>query len=86
MPGPVLDSRSPGLESGSSPSNARQVPQERRSAACGLFTAIFGLALMSRQRGAGWLYDISLTALVVVALAAQLAGAMPILVAARENP
>lgn len=65
---------------------ARMFPQERRASAYGLFMAIFGVAWFIGSVVQGAVYDLSVPALVAVALVAQLAGAAPILIAARMMP
>jgi hypothetical protein len=62
---------------------ARMCPPERRSTAYGLFMAIFGMAWFAGSAVQGALYDVSIGALVAVALLAQLAGVAPIIRAAR---
>jgi predicted MFS family arabinose efflux permease len=65
---------------------ARMFPQEQRSTAYGLFMAIFGVAWFIGSAVQGAVYDISVPGLVAVALIAQLAGILPIMVAARRMP
>ncbi len=62
---------------------ARIVAPERRSTAYGLFMAIFGAAWFVGSAVQGALYDYSIGALVAAALLAQIAGAIPIAIAAR---
>ncbi len=64
---------------------ARMIPRERRSAAYGLFMAIFGAAWFVGSALQGELYDQSIPALVAVAVIAQFAAAFPIWVAARRS-
>jgi MFS family permease len=59
---------------------ATMVPAERRATAYGLFTAAFGLFWFLGSVALGLLYDVSLTAMAVVAVALQLAG-VPFIVA-----
>jgi hypothetical protein len=56
---------------------ARMIPRERRSAAYGLFMAIFGAAWFVGSALQGELYDQSIPALVAVAVIAQFAAAFP---------
>lgn len=63
---------------------AQMIARERRSAAYGLFMAIFGAAWFVGSVVQGELYDRSIPALVIVAVVAQLAAAIPIWVAARH--
>jgi predicted MFS family arabinose efflux permease len=58
---------------------ATMIPQERRGAAFGLFTSIFGVSWFVGSAAEGALYDVSIEALVTLALVAQLAGIFPIL-------
>ncbi len=63
---------------------AGMVPSRRLGSAYGLFTAIFGLAWFAGSATLGALYDVSITATVAVAVAAQLLALPPLLVAARK--
>jgi hypothetical protein len=63
---------------------ARMIPRERRSAAYGLFMAIFGAAWFAGSAVQGALYDRSIPALVAVAVIAQFAATFPIWVAAHR--
>jgi MFS-type transporter involved in bile tolerance (Atg22 family) len=51
---------------------ADMVPPQRRASAYGLFHTIFGLCWFLGSALMGWLYGISLTALVIFAVVAQL--------------
>ena len=62
---------------------AHMVPVLRRARAYGIFTAIFGVAWFGGSVVLGALYDHSLMATVLVAALAQLAGLVPIAVAAK---
>jgi MFS family permease len=62
---------------------ARMFSQERRSTAYGIFMAIFGAAWFIGSAVQGALYDVSIPALVAVAIVAQAAGVIPIWIAAR---
>ncbi|HEY1876351.1 MAG TPA: MFS transporter [Rhizomicrobium sp.] len=62
---------------------AAMIPAERRAGAYGLFTTIFGVAWFVGSAIEGALYDHSILALVIVAMAAQLAALWPLLVAIR---
>jgi MFS-type transporter involved in bile tolerance (Atg22 family) len=57
---------------------ATLVPLHARARAFGLFTAIFGTAWFAGSALLGALYDISLPALVAVAVIAQLVAALPL--------
>ena len=63
---------------------AGMVLSRRLGSAYGLFTAIFGLAWFAGSATLGALYDVSITATVAVAVAAQLLALPPLLVAARK--
>jgi MFS family permease len=65
---------------------AKMVPQAQRGTAYGLFTAAFGMCWFVGSAVEGALYDVSVPALVVVALVAQAAGCIPIITAARLKP
>lgn len=62
---------------------ARMFPAHRRARAYGIFTAIFGIAWFAGSAVLGALYDRSLTGTVLVATLAQLAGIVPISIAAK---
>ncbi len=64
---------------------AHMVPRERRSTAYGLFMAIFGAAWFVGSAIQGALYDSSIPILVAAALVAQIAGVVPIWIAARQG-
>ena len=57
---------------------AHLVPREARARAYGIFSAVFGIAWFVGSSALGVLYDISLPALVVVAVAAELAAIVPL--------
>ena len=63
---------------------ARLVPEHARARAYGIFTAVFGMAWFAGSALAGALYDFSLPALVIVSVAAQLAGLAPLTAAMRR--
>jgi len=54
------------------------VPRESRARAYGIFSAVFGIAWFAGSSVLGVLYDISLPALVIAAVAAQLAAIVPL--------
>ena len=62
---------------------AHLVAEHARARAYGIFTAVFGIAWFAGSALAGGLYDISLPALVLVSVAAQLAGLAPLTAAMR---
>ena len=62
---------------------AHMVPAYRRARAYGIFTAIFGVSWFAGSAALGALYDRSLMAAVVVAALTQLAGIVPIMMAAQ---
>jgi predicted MFS family arabinose efflux permease len=62
---------------------AHMVPAAHRARAYGIFTAIFGIAWFAGSAILGALYDHSVTATVIVAAVTQLAGVIPIAMAAR---
>lgn len=64
---------------------ATMVPGERRATAYGLFTAAFGLFWFLGSVLLGWLYDVSLPAMVVAAVALEVAGVPFFVVAARSR-
>ncbi len=53
---------------------AEMTHQERRGTAFGLFNTVFGVAWFAGSALLGWLYDVSIPALVAVSVLAQLAG------------
>jgi MFS family permease len=57
---------------------AHLVPREARARAYGIFSAVFGIAWFIGSSMLGVLYDISLPALVIVAVAAELAAIVPL--------
>ena len=63
---------------------AAMVPQQRRPSAYGIFTGVYGVFWFIGSVIIGRLYDVSLSALLVFAVAAQL-GAIPIFVAVRQT-
>ena len=63
---------------------AVMIPAGRRAGAYGLFTSIFGLAWLLGSALEGALYDISIPALVAVAVVAQLLALPPLLIAAKR--
>lgn len=70
---------------------AHLVPTHRRARAYGLFTAVFGISWFAGSAALGALYDVSLNAVVALAVAAQLLALPLIALAARgwrtgENP
>ncbi len=62
---------------------ADMIPVSRRASAYGVFTTVFGIAWFAGSAIEGELYDVSVTALAAVALIAQLAALIPIVIAAR---
>jgi predicted MFS family arabinose efflux permease len=64
---------------------ADMIPAEKRGAAYGVFTTIFGVAWFLGSAVEGALYDHSILALVVVATGAQLIAVWPLLVAIRTK-
>jgi predicted MFS family arabinose efflux permease len=62
---------------------ADMIPAARRAGAYGVFTTIFGVAWFAGSALQGELYDHSIVALVIVAVAAQLLAVAPLLVAVR---
>jgi MFS family permease len=64
---------------------ARMFPQERRSTAYGIFMAVFGASWFIGSAVQGALYDVSVPALVWTAIVAQVAGVVPIWIAARYS-
>jgi predicted MFS family arabinose efflux permease len=65
---------------------ARMVPEHARARAYGVFTAIYGIAWFVGSAAMGLLYDVSLTALVVLAVAAELAALLPLMLAIGSRP
>lgn len=63
---------------------ADMIPAARRASAYGVFTTVFGVAWFAGSALEGALYDISIPALVALAVIAQLAAIGPILMAARQ--
>ena len=61
---------------------AAMIPAHRRASAYGLFTSIFGIAWFLGSALQGWLYGISILALMTVAVAAQLLAIIPLACAA----
>jgi MFS family permease len=64
---------------------ATMVPTERRATAYGIFTAAFGLFWFLGSVLLGWLYDVSLTAMVSIAVALEIAGVPFFLILARRR-
>jgi predicted MFS family arabinose efflux permease len=62
---------------------ARLVPEQYRARAYGLFPAVYGVAWFAGSALMGLLYDKSLVALVVVAVAAQILALYPLSIAIR---
>ncbi len=67
-----------------SASVAKLVPEASRARAYGLFSAIYGTAWFAGSALLGALYDVSLTALVIVAIAAQLVAFVPLALTIRD--
>jgi predicted MFS family arabinose efflux permease len=63
---------------------ADMIPAARRAGAYGVFTSIFGVAWFVGSAAEGALYDISVPALVTLAVGAQLAAVVPLALAARQ--
>lgn len=63
---------------------AQLVPEHARAQAYGIFTAAFGITWFAGSALQGALYDISLPALVLVSVGAQLAGLAPLVAAMRH--
>ena len=57
---------------------ARLVPDHMRAGAFGIFSAVFGIAWFAGSAALGTLYDISLTGLVAVSVAAELLALVPL--------
>jgi predicted MFS family arabinose efflux permease len=62
---------------------ATMVPQQRRSSAYGIFTGVYGVFWFVGSVIIGRLYDVSLSALLTFAVAAQLV-AIPVFIAVRR--
>ncbi len=60
------------------------VPPGKRSTAFGVFDTVFGVAWFAGSAGMGWLYDKSVTGLIVFSVLLQLA-ALPFFIFARRN-
>jgi MFS family permease len=65
---------------------AKLVPQASRARAYGLFSGIFGIAWFIGSAAMGALYDVSVPALVVVSVIAEIAALLPLLMALRTRP
>jgi predicted MFS family arabinose efflux permease len=65
---------------------AHMVSRERLGSAYGVFGAIFGVAWFAGSAALGALYDVSIVAMVALAIAAQLLAVLPITIAARMSP
>ncbi|HSM96235.1 MAG TPA: MFS transporter [Rhizomicrobium sp.] len=65
---------------------AKIVPQHSRARAYGFFSGIFGISWFVGSAIMGWLYDISLTALVFVSILAEILALLPLLMAIRIRP
>jgi len=63
---------------------AQMIPHERLGSAYGLFGAAFGVAWFAGSAALGALYDISIEAAVLLAVAAQLAAVVPLVIAVRR--
>ena len=63
---------------------AEMVSQERLGSAYGLFGAAFGVAWFAGSAALGALYDVSIGAMVALAVVAQLLAVVPIAIAARR--
>ena len=63
---------------------AGMVSQERLGSAYGLFGAAFGVAWFAGSAALGALYDVSIGAMVALAVVAQLLAVVPIAIAARK--
>ncbi|HEX4860358.1 MAG TPA: MFS transporter [Rhizomicrobium sp.] len=64
---------------------ARLVPDRVRASAFGIFSAVFGIAWFAGSAALGGLYDVSLTALVGVSVAAELLALLPLLFVLRDQ-
>jgi MFS family permease len=62
---------------------AKLVPERNRARAYGIFSALFGLAWFAGSAIMGALYDVSLSALVLVSVIAEIAALLPLLIALR---
>ena len=65
---------------------AKIVPEHSRARAYGFFSGIFGIAWFAGSAVMGLLYDVSLTALVVVSILAEILALLPLLMAIRLRP
>jgi predicted MFS family arabinose efflux permease len=63
---------------------ARVIPADKRSTAFGMFDTVFGIAWFVGSAGMGWLYDQSITALIVFSVLLQLA-ALPFFYFAKRS-
>ncbi len=63
---------------------AHMIPRERLGSAYGVFGAIFGIAWFAGSAALGALYDVSVVAMVAVAVVAQLLAVVPIAIAGRR--
>jgi MFS family permease len=61
------------------------VPANKRSTAFGVFDTVFGIAWFAGSAGMGWLYDQSLTGLIVFSVLLQLA-ALPFFTFVKRSP
>jgi hypothetical protein len=64
---------------------ARLVPDAMRASAFGIFSAVFGIAWFAGSAALGALYDVSLTALVIVSIAAELLSLVPLMLILRSR-
>lgn len=64
---------------------ATMVPAQLRARAYATFSAIFGIAWFAGSALEGWLYDTSITGLVVVASAAELLALLPLMMTLRTS-
>jgi MFS family permease len=64
---------------------AQMAPPERRASAYGIFTAGYGVSWFVGSAVLGWLYDLSLPALIVFSMAAELAAVPFFFMAARKS-
>ncbi len=62
---------------------AQMTPQERRGTAYGVFNTVFGISWFAGSATLGWLYDVSLPALITFSMTAQLS-AIPLFLAAKR--
>jgi predicted MFS family arabinose efflux permease len=63
---------------------ARVIPPDKRSTAFGVFDTVFGIAWFTGSAGMGWLYDHSITALIIFSVLFQLA-ALPFFFYAKQS-